>query len=93
MSTENNSNNFHLDKAHPTPADDDINCAERWKNAGPEHRKGMFALFEETGIFVAVCRHRTILYACDMMKSGELFVIPLYIKMLANVFKTELNTP
>ena len=80
MGTENNSNDVHSDKARPMAADDDINCAERWKNAGPEHRKGMFALFEETGIFVAICHHRTILYACDMMKSRELFVIPLYIK-------------
>ena len=37
----------------------------------------MFALFEETGIFVAACRHRTLLYACDMIKSGELFVVPI----------------
>ncbi|KAM6493444.1 hypothetical protein JOM56_011578, partial [Amanita muscaria] len=34
--------------------------------------KRMFVLFEETGIFIAACRHRTILYACDMIKSGEL---------------------
>ncbi|KAK7017068.1 hypothetical protein VNI00_018708 [Paramarasmius palmivorus] len=28
-------------------------CVDRWKNAGPEARKKMFALFKMTGIFVA----------------------------------------
>jgi hypothetical protein len=53
-------------------ADGEVKCAERWKNAAPDQRKRMFALFEETGIFVTACRHRTILYICDMIKSGEL---------------------
>lgn len=58
----------------PDEADGDgnTNCAERWKNAGPEQHKRMFSLFDETGIFIAACRHRTVLYACDMIHSGEL---------------------
>jgi uncharacterized membrane protein YgcG len=47
-------------------------CMERWKNAGPEARKKMFALFAIAGIFVAVCRHGHVLVICDMIKSGEL---------------------
>jgi hypothetical protein len=62
------------DKASLLSTNDESTCADRWKNAGPEQRKRMFALFEETGIFIAACRHRTILYACDMIKSGELYV-------------------
>ena len=51
-----------------------IHCIERWRNAGPEDRKRMFALFEESGIFLASCRHWLVLLACDMIKSGELCV-------------------
>jgi hypothetical protein len=46
-------------------------CVEHWRNAGPEQRKKMFSLFEETGVFVASCQHRFILFWCDMIKSGE----------------------
>lgn len=49
-------------------------CVTRWRNAGPEQRKQMFAVFQESGIFVACCRHRFVLVGCDMIKSGELFV-------------------
>ena len=47
-------------------------CLERWRNAGPEERKKMFSLFDESGIFIASCRHRMVLVVCDMIKSGEL---------------------
>lgn len=53
-------------------------CADRWKNAGPEERKKMFSLFDETGIFIACCRHRVVVAACDMVKSGELYVHSSY---------------
>lgn len=54
-------------------AGEGFHCIERWKNAGPETRKRMFSLFDETGIFIACCRHRMVLYACDMKRSGELY--------------------
>ena len=47
-------------------------CVERWRNAGPEARKKMFALFAVAGIFLAVCRHGHVLVICDMIRSGEL---------------------
>jgi hypothetical protein len=47
-------------------------CVERWKNAGPEARKKMFALFAIAGIFVSVCRHGHVLVMCDMIRSGKL---------------------
>jgi len=36
-------------------------CVDRWQNAGPEQHKKMFALFEETGIFLACCYHYFVL--------------------------------
>jgi hypothetical protein len=47
-------------------------CVERWRNAGPDARKKMFALFAVAGIFLAVCRHGHVLVICDMIRSGEL---------------------
>jgi Kyakuja-Dileera-Zisupton transposase len=37
----------------------------------------MFAMFEEAGIFITSCRHRLVLLVCDMVKSGELYVISI----------------
>ena len=52
---------------------DSVNiCIERWRNAGSESRKKMFALFAIAGIFLAVCRHGHVLFVCDMIRSGEL---------------------
>lgn len=60
-------------------ADDDsdlsqkvADCVKRWRNAGPEARKKMFALFAVAGIFLVVCRHGHVLVMCDMIRSGEL---------------------
>lgn len=47
-------------------------CVERWRSAGAESRKKMFALFANSGIFIAVCRHGHLLVICDMIRSGEL---------------------
>ncbi|KAG1773750.1 hypothetical protein EV702DRAFT_1200889 [Suillus placidus] len=68
-------------KTNPAP----FSCADRWKNAGPEMRKKMFSVFDESGIFIAACRHRFVLLACDMIRSGELAKYPLAIidKLLA----------
>ncbi|KAF8881743.1 hypothetical protein BD779DRAFT_1445242 [Infundibulicybe gibba] len=73
------------------PANNDTNqsievCLERWRNAGPEARKRMFALFAVAGIFLVVCRHGHLLFICDMIRSGELMKYPLALvkKMLNN---------
>ncbi|KAG2143103.1 hypothetical protein DEU56DRAFT_911034 [Suillus clintonianus] len=60
-------------------------CVNRWRNAGPDTRKKMFSVFDESGIFIAVCRHRFVFLACDMVRSGELAKYPLAIieKLLA----------
>ncbi|KAL0057318.1 hypothetical protein AAF712_016052 [Marasmius tenuissimus] len=54
-------------------------CVDRWRNAGPEARKKMCALFAVAGIFLAVCRHGHLLVVCDMVRSGELMKYPLAI--------------
>ncbi|KAJ7500264.1 hypothetical protein B0H11DRAFT_1714916, partial [Mycena galericulata] len=52
-------------------------CVDRWRNAGPEQRKKMFALFAVSGIFLTVCRHGHVIVMCDMIRSGELMKYPL----------------
>ncbi|KAK1222478.1 hypothetical protein PQX77_014684 [Marasmius sp. AFHP31] len=54
-------------------------CVDRWRNAGPEAKKKMCALFAVAGIFLAVCRHGHLLVVCDMVRSGELMKYPLAI--------------
>jgi hypothetical protein len=52
-------------------------CVDRWRAAGPDARKKMFALFAVAGIFLSVCRHGHVLVMCDMIRSGELSVFRL----------------
>ncbi|KAJ7784896.1 hypothetical protein DFH07DRAFT_947968 [Mycena maculata] len=52
-------------------------CVDRWRAAGPDQRKKMFALFAVSGIFLTVCRHGHVVVMCDMIRSGELMKYPL----------------
>ncbi|KAF8531755.1 hypothetical protein JB92DRAFT_3298025 [Gautieria morchelliformis] len=54
-------------------------CVDRWKAAAEYSSKSMWGVFDETGVFVALCRHGTLLLMCDMIKSGELAKYPLAI--------------
>ncbi|KAJ6555295.1 hypothetical protein B0H10DRAFT_2373425 [Mycena sp. CBHHK59/15] len=54
-------------------------CVDRWRAAGPDARKKMFALFAVSGIFLSVCRHGHVIVMCDMIRSGELMKYPLAI--------------
>jgi hypothetical protein len=47
----------------------------------------MFAMFEEAGIFIASCRHRLVLSVCDMVKSGELYIISIFLVNLVLISK------
>lgn len=47
-------------------------CVERWKANAEESKKGMFSCFDETGIFICICRHGFVLLVVDMISSGEL---------------------
>jgi hypothetical protein len=44
----------------------------------------MFVMFEEAGIFIVSYYHRLVLLMCDMMKSGELYVISISDKSCTN---------
>ena len=48
-------------------------CINRWQNARPNAGKFimMNRMFDESGLFLASCRHGFILTFCDMIKSGE----------------------
>jgi hypothetical protein len=68
-------------------------CVDRWRNAGPEARKKMYALFAIAGIFLAVCRHGHVLVICDMIRSGELYVASyeMFIVLLTLSFQNEVS--
>ena len=52
--------------------DDDNPCAERWNNMKSAFTAKMWGIFEETGLFLALCRHGFVLLLADMVRSGEL---------------------
>lgn len=51
---------------------EDNECRERWKNLSEDITSKMWGIFDETGIFLALCRHGFVLLYADMVKSGEL---------------------
>ncbi|KAI0700240.1 hypothetical protein C8T65DRAFT_709710 [Cerioporus squamosus] len=52
-------------------------CASNWKAAASDEKKRMWAIFEETGVFAAACRHGFVLWLIDQIRSGELAKYPL----------------
>ena len=52
--------------------DEDNPCAECWRNMKTELTSKMWGVFEETGLFLALCRHGFVLLLVDMVHSGEL---------------------
>ncbi|KAJ7034307.1 hypothetical protein C8F04DRAFT_1349600 [Mycena alexandri] len=57
--------------------DDKSPCEERWKNLSDDATKKMWAIYDETGVFVCLCRHGFVLMVADMVRSGELSKYPL----------------
>jgi hypothetical protein len=52
--------------------DEDNPCADRWKNMVNDVTSKMWGIFDETGVFLALCRHGFVLVIADMIRSGEL---------------------
>ncbi|KAI6125002.1 hypothetical protein EDD16DRAFT_1763245, partial [Pisolithus croceorrhizus] len=52
-------------------------CAGRWKNMDDAKTKKTWGVYDETGIFMAVCCHGTSLLIADMVQSGERAKYPL----------------
>ena len=72
--------NEALKSACPTYDEDKTDgnpCAERWRNMHTELTAKMWGIFEETGLFLALCRHGFVLLMADMVRSGELCVSQL----------------
>ncbi|KIK40552.1 hypothetical protein CY34DRAFT_24782 [Suillus luteus UH-Slu-Lm8-n1] len=59
------------------PTDDENPCAGHWKNMDEEKTKKTWGVYDETGIFIAVCRHGFYLLIADMVQSGERAKYPL----------------
>ncbi|KAJ7168423.1 hypothetical protein C8R43DRAFT_1085763 [Mycena crocata] len=47
-------------------------CSERWQNMKEDVTARAYGMWDETGIFPALCRHGFCLIIVDMIKSGEL---------------------
>ncbi|KAJ3755177.1 hypothetical protein EV360DRAFT_50218 [Lentinula raphanica] len=62
-------------------------CEGRWENMNDAKTSRSINKFYEHGWFVVLCRHMTLLVACDMIKSGELYQYPL--SLLAMYFGAE----
>ncbi|KAJ6564784.1 hypothetical protein B0H19DRAFT_1209940 [Mycena capillaripes] len=52
--------------------DEEDGCTERWQNMKQEVTARAWGMYDETGIFPALCRHGFVLVVVDMVKSGEL---------------------
>ncbi|KAJ7687992.1 hypothetical protein B0H14DRAFT_3101286 [Mycena olivaceomarginata] len=67
-------------------------CADRWKNMINDVTSRMWGIFDETGIFLALCRHGFVLVIADMIRSGELAKYPLaVVKELLDAFGMKLG--
>ncbi|KAG6809552.1 hypothetical protein H0H92_015829 [Tricholoma furcatifolium] len=80
-----------LEEALPADlsADDveDNPCAGRWTNMVNEVTAKMWGVFDETGVFLCLCRHGFSLVIADMVQSGELSKYPLaVVSALLEVF-------
>ncbi|KAG1806949.1 hypothetical protein EV424DRAFT_1474248 [Suillus variegatus] len=80
-----------------TTADDEVihaenSCEGRWKNMDDTKTKKAWGIYDETGIFVAVCRHGFTLLVADMIQSSELakYLLAVVSKLL-EVFGSNLG--
>ncbi|KAJ7851290.1 hypothetical protein B0H14DRAFT_3085820 [Mycena olivaceomarginata] len=71
---------------------EDNPCADRWKNMVNDVTSKMWGIFDETGVFLALCRHGFVLVIADMIRSGELAKYPLaVVQELLDVFGMKLG--
>ncbi|KAG6808240.1 hypothetical protein H0H92_004756 [Tricholoma furcatifolium] len=72
--------------------DEDNPCAGRWNNMINEVTAKMWGIFDETGVFLALCRHGYTLVVADMVQSGELSKYPMaVVQRLLDVFGEDLG--
>ncbi|KAI6148047.1 hypothetical protein BKA82DRAFT_4329966 [Pisolithus tinctorius] len=71
---------------------DENPCASHWKNMDKQKMKQTWGVYDETGIFLAVCWHGMSLLIADMVQSGELAKYPIAIvSRLMKVFGADLE--
>ncbi|KXN91216.1 hypothetical protein AN958_02172 [Leucoagaricus sp. SymC.cos] len=71
---------------------DDNPCATCWMNMINDMTSRMWSVFDETGIFLALCRHGFVLLVADMVRSGELSKYPLVmVEVLLNIFGKDIG--
>ncbi|KAG1893006.1 uncharacterized protein F5891DRAFT_1131416 [Suillus fuscotomentosus] len=67
-------------------------CAGHWNNMKDEKTRRMWGVFDESGIFMAVCRHGFSLIIMDMVQSGKQSKYPLaVVSKLLKVFGKDLG--
>ncbi|KAF5315642.1 hypothetical protein D9611_004979 [Ephemerocybe angulata] len=67
-------------------------CASRWHNMNSEATAKMWGIFDETGIFLCLCRHGFVLSVSDMVQSGEQSKYPLAtVENLINTFGSRIG--
>ncbi|KAF6743091.1 hypothetical protein DFP72DRAFT_1080863 [Ephemerocybe angulata] len=67
-------------------------CASRWHNMSSESTAKMWGIFDETGIFLCLCRHGFVLVVSDMVQSGEQSKYPLAtVDTLLNTFGSDIG--
>lgn len=54
------------------PPEEANGCEQRWHNMKEANTRSMWEIYDETGVFVSLCRHSFVLLISDMVKSGEL---------------------
>ncbi|KAF8185812.1 hypothetical protein K438DRAFT_1973660 [Mycena galopus ATCC 62051] len=52
--------------------DEGAGCSEGWQNMKEDVTARAWGMYDDTGIFPALCRHGFVLVVVDMVKSGEL---------------------
>ncbi|KAG2337267.1 hypothetical protein BDR05DRAFT_978578 [Suillus weaverae] len=86
--------NGRQEEPNTTIGTDDMEnpCAGWWKNMDDKKTKEMWGVYDETGIFIAVCCHGFSLVIADMVQSGELAKYPLaVVSKLLNTFGSDLG--
>lgn len=56
----------------PSEEEEFTPCEDRWQNMVNDTNEKMQGMYDETGGFMAFCRHGFVLVIIDMVRSGEL---------------------
>jgi len=56
----------------PSEGEEFTPCEDRWKNMINDKNEKTQGMYDETGGFLAFCRHGFVLVIIDMVQSGEL---------------------